>query len=419
MLTNENLNLRIERTGKSFLEFKRDSNTRNFPEDFADYIRTKGEVFYWPTGGFHVVTRAELAKEILTSDNFSADRSQFFISRMPNVNLANLNGFFSVVSKMMVMSDGKQHTSRRRAAGVGINEDLIRSIEPKLRQSIIEMLNPLQENGKIEWVANVARILPQIALSHLFGIPKSDQAFFNKCAVTMTAFFGGAVEYTNAVAIEVNQAALELQKYFRNLISERRQDPMDDFFSHILKRQSDFNVDDEELIAQAVMMLVAGQVTTTDQICNNLFLMLSEPGLYTSLSAQPHLLPTATEEFKRFDPAVTFLFRVAKADTQVGHQPVKKGETVFISNHCINRDPKMFEKPNVLNIHRENNKHFAYGHGAHYCLGARLGRVQMHLLFENLVENFPSLSLDPRNPAIRDHYSLSFSGFKTIDLVSQ
>ena len=99
------LETNLVQTGKSFLDFKRESDSKTFPQDFTNYIKSKGDIYFWPQGGFHVVTQAELAKEVLDSKTFSADRSSFFISRMPNIDLRLLQDFFGVVSKMMVMSD--------------------------------------------------------------------------------------------------------------------------------------------------------------------------------------------------------------------------------------------------------------------------------------------------------------------------
>lgn len=407
----------ITQTGKSFLSFKRDSATYDFPEHFSQYLVEKGDVYFWPEGGFHVVTRAGLAKQVLMNPQFSADRSRFFISRMPNLDLRIIKDFFAVIGKMMVMSDGKEHAARRRAGMVGINEELLSIYEPRIQQVVERLFSSIKKNGHGDFVSEVARILPQSVLAELFSIPEKDRAFFNECSNTMTAFFGGAVEYTNAVGEKVNAAAISIQKYFCDLIEERRTNPKDDFFSKILKAQATLELSDEEIISQAVMMLVAGQVTTTDQICNNFYLLMSRPGLFEQIKKAPEKMTLATEEFKRFDPAVTFLFRVATQDTQLGSQTIKAGDTIFIGTHAINRDPEMFDAPLEMNISRQSNKHFAYGHGAHYCLGARLGRLQMEILFNCIVKSLPSLRLDSEKLAVRDHYSLAFSGFKTIPVV--
>jgi cytochrome P450 len=164
-------------------------------------------------------------------------------------------------------------------------------------------------------------------------------------------------------------------------------------------------------------MLVAGQVTTTDQINNIMFLLAQRPELQVELKNNPELIGNALEELKRIDPAVTFIFRVARAETILQGQPVKPGDVIFISTHAVNRDLPDSELPEEINFQRKVS-HFAYGHGSHYCLGAKLGRLEIKLLFEEILASMPVMKLDPSKEAQRDHYSLSFSGFKDLRLVA-
>ncbi|NES73239.1 MAG: cytochrome P450, partial [Okeania sp. SIO2D1] len=131
----------------------------------------------------------------------------------------------------------------------------------------------------------------------------------------------------------------------------------------------------------------------------------------------PELLPNALEEFKRIDPAVTFLFRVANADVVINGQQIYAGEAVFISNHCVNRDLPETENPEQICIERKGIRSFAFGYGAHYCIGARLGRLQIQELFASMIARFPNLQLSPKYSPERDHYSLAFSGFKTLPIL--
>ena len=122
------------------------------------------------------------------------------------------------------------------------------------------------------------------------------------------------------------------------------------------------------------------------------------------------------EELKRLDPAVTFIFRVAKDKTSISGQEINPGDVLFISSHCINRDPELFENPDQINIERKNvSKHFAYGYGAHHCLGARLARMEMNAMFEFLLSHYSKIELG-QGEIVRDHYSLSFSGFKSLPI---
>ena len=405
--------------GQGMLDFKRKSDTSSFPQDFADYIRSYGEIYHWPAGGFHVVNRIADAKAILANKQFTANRATFFVEKMPDVDLDHIGDFFGVVARMMVMSDGKVHGMRRRSALFGINNELITYFIPSIRREANKLLDVLEETGELEFCTQCANILPASVLSYMFGIPDEDRAEFGRCTKIMTGFFGGSVDYTNEVAIECNGATVVIREYVRKLLLARKAKPENDFMSGMIEAQAKYNLMDDEIISQAAMMLVAGQVTSTDQIANNAFLMIDTPGVYQDLVEHPELMVSAQEEFMRWDPAVNFLFRVCKKRCTINGQRIDGGDTVFMSGHVINRDPDAFDNPTVIDIRRNNTKHFAFGHGAHYCIGARLGRIMMEELFTALVTRFPNVRFDPTRPPERDHYSLSFSGWKSMHLLKE
>ena len=403
------------RSGYSFHEFKKESPVDIFPTTFADYIRSYGEIYFWEKGNFHVITKASHAKDILTSNDFSAGRGSFFVSRMPNMDLRLITDFFSVVKKMMVMSDDDDHVKRRKAAAGGFEDDIISEFKDKLISCINTLIENIEYSTEFDFVRSIAKKLPSIVLAELFSIPEKDREQFLKWSNIMTGFFGGASRYRNEDGMEVNSAAKSLHEYFSQLILERKVNPGKDYVSNVLSTQEKFNLTDDEVISQLIMMLVAGMATTTDQISNIMYLLAKRPEIQKEVRTKPSLIPSMLEELKRFDPAVTFIFRVARNKTMIGNQPIESGDVIFISTHAINRDLPQEENPEEINIHR-NFKNFSYGHGPHYCIGARLARMEMTCLFEELFKRLPLLVLDESKQSERDHYSLSFSGFKSLYL---
>ncbi len=405
----------ITRSGFGFHDFKRESSTAEFPTAFVDYVRSYGEVYFWEKGNFHVITKAVHAREVLTSDAFSADRGSFFVSRMPNLDLRLIGDFFAVVKKMMVMSDDNEHTMRRKAAASGFEDKILEQFTSKLEESVKSLVESVKNKRQFDFVEDVAKKLPSIVLADLFSIPPSDRENFLKWSNIMTGFFGGASQYRNEDGIEVNDAARSLKTYFSKLVSERRKNPGKDYVSIILSMQERFSLTDDEITSQLIMMLVAGMATTTDQLANIMFLLASNTEIQSEVRKDPSLISKMIEELKRFDPAVTFIFRVARKETTIGGQPIKVGDVIFISTHAINRDLPETERPEELNIHR-NFTNFSYGHGPHYCIGAKLARMEMKSLFEELIKQLPPIFLDDAKNSERDHYSLSFSGFKSLYL---
>ena len=404
-------------TGTSFLDFKKASSTDNFPTEFSDYLRSLGDIYFWNKGNFHVVTKAQDAKTVLSSPMYSADRGGFFISRMPDMDLSLIQDFLGVVQKMMVMSDDEEHSKRRKIASSGFEDHIIDHFAKTVQQTVKELVMAVKNQEHFDFV-QISKKLPSTILADLFSIPESDRENFFNLANTMTGFFGGASNYQNADGIAVNNAAISLKTYFEKLIKERRNGTGEDYVSILVRAQKMTQLTDQELVSQMIMMLVAGQVTTTDQINNIMYLFANNTDIQLEVKNNPSLIGNAIEELKRIDPAVTFIFRVARADDILNDQPIKKGDVIFISTHCVNRDLPDQEKPDEIQIERKA-MHFAYGHGSHYCLGAKLGRLQIRLLFEELFRELPLLVLNDDIESIRDHYSLSFSGFLNLELTTR
>jgi cytochrome P450 len=409
MTTNFDLTKVTKQT--SLLDIKRATT----PAEYAAFLRSQGPVFYWDAARFFVVTDARLAMEVTKNPAFSADRSSFFISRMPDVDLRLIKDFFGIVGKMMVMSDGKDHEQRRKAAALGIDGELLEYYRPVIERTVTNLVTRAASKGHLDFATEIAEPLPGIVLADLFCIDAEDREGFYNAALTMTRFFGGAAQYNNEEGRKVNDAALHIKSFFEKLIAKRRAEPKKDFFSILLANQAKFGLSDDEIIAQAVMMLVAGQVTTTDQLNNNMYQLLTT-GALARLREEPQHLATAIEEFNRLDPGVTYLFRTVKQPVKLGDLELQPENVVFVSNHAVNRDPALFEAPDECRVDRAKNPHFAYGHGPHFCLGARLARMQMQACFGALIREFPQLRLDPEREAVRNHYALSFSGFSSLPL---
>src|SRR3990167_2884079 len=285
------------------------------PQEFAHYLSDKGDIFWWEPGHFWVITSHAYAKQILTSDAYTCDRSSFFISRMPNLDLNLIEDFFAVVGKMMVMSDAPEHTARRRICYDGFSNKTLHDLHPLIMKTITQQIKKCSTKGYIELVEDLAKIIPSTILADFFHIPLNERNDFYEWSNNMTQFFGGSSQYRNEDGIKVNHSAKSLRYYFTQLISERRQHPQNDFLSILLKNQTAFGLTDDEIVSQAIMMLVAGQVTTTDQLCNNIYTLMTAPGSLEALQSGVFDLNNAIDELNRLDPAVTFIFRVTKYDT--------------------------------------------------------------------------------------------------------
>nr|AGC71872.1 cytochrome P450 [uncultured bacterium A1Q1_fos_2140] len=393
-----------------------DMKINNTPRGFAEFMRERGDIFWWEKGNFWLITSHELAKNVLNHEAFSCDRAPFFISRMPNLDLNLIGDFFSVVGKMMVMSDTDQHRARRRICYDGFGNKTLENLSPLIQKTIEKQIQECLKKGSIEFVEDFAQVIPCTILADFFHIPEEERRYFYQWSNNMTQFFGGASQYRNEDGIEVNNSAKNLDDYFRDLIKKRRKNPANDFLSVLLKNQQAFGLDDDEIRAQAIMMLVAGQVTTTDQLCNNVYTVMTNPALLHYCQHEARDFKPLLDELNRLDPAVTFIFRVTKTDTRIGEQKIKAGDVIFISTHSVNRDPAVFENPHECLPERNLNPQLSYGFGPHYCIGAKLARLEMENMFQQLFQRFPGLSLKKDDLPVRKHHSLAFSGFERLPL---
>jgi cytochrome P450 PksS len=384
------------------------------PDDFAAAMRAKGDVFYWEPGKFWVVTRHRLATLALRRSELSADRRSFFVSRMPRLDLRLIKDFFSVVEQMMVMSDDRRHLDRRKIvtdAFAGMDEGFLPTL---VATTMDEVLAGIAGQSRFEFVTQVAKLVPVHFLAELFGIPANFRHEFFACSSNMTQFFGGASQYLDEDGIRVNASAKTLRDYFRSVVQDRRAADANDFIWRVVTNGRDIGMATDEIVSQLIMVLVAGQVTTTDQIANNMYTLLSHPAEHQRLRLNPELIPLAVEELNRWDPGVTFLFRVARARLDIGRAQIHPGDVVFFANHAINRDEEVFSSPGKLDLGRLRNPHFAFGSHAHYCIGAPIARMMMSALLTRWLQQLPPMELDPAAPAVRLHYSLAFSGFQSI-----
>ena len=182
---------KVIKDGQGFHDFKRTANPFTFHNDFARYVRSFGDIYFWPKGNFHVITRAALAKQALEDPQISCDRSSFFLSRMPNLDLNLITDFFDVVSKMMIMRDGEDHKKRRAIASFGLSSKIFESYDKKITAIVEKILSRAFKKDQVDFAQDISSKLPSLILAELFFVPEEDREEFYRHSNTMTGFFGG------------------------------------------------------------------------------------------------------------------------------------------------------------------------------------------------------------------------------------
>jgi cytochrome P450 PksS len=254
-----------------------------------------------------------------------------------------------------------------------------------------------------------------LVIAEMFGVAKEDQESVQRWSDDISKFWGGSFGNIEEDGRRANEGMVRLEQHFLNLIESRRHHPGHDLMSHLIVNQEQGRLDAEELTAQCVLILVAGHVTTIDQMSNGVYALLKYQDQWALLREQPELLTSAVEEILRFDSSVPFIHRVAKDDLEIRGRRIAKGQVVFLGLAAANRDPEQFADPDRFDIARQPNKHVAFAVGPHLCLGAELARRELAVGLGGLSMRFPGLRFTDEAPEPRCD-SLMFRGFKTMPL---
>jgi len=215
---------------------------------------------------------------------------------------------------------------------------------------------------------------------------------------------------TDGELAAANTAALRFEEFFRQICRERRAKPGNDLVSLLLKSEEGGDrLSEDEIIANIVMLFMAGHETTANMIGNALALLFRHPEQLKRLQTEPALLPKAIEECLRFDSSVQIAARVALEPIELQGVPISAGDTLYLALGAANRDPVVFDEPDSFRIDRpeETLKSLSFGGGVHYCLGARLARIELETALETLFQRLPNLSIE--NP-----YSLKWKPTFTV-----
>jgi cytochrome P450 len=236
-----------------------------------------------------------------------------------------------------------------------------------------------------------------MVILEIIGLPPQDREMLMEWSGAVVNSMG--VAPTPAERRLGSEAGQSFAEYFRVKMQERREKPGQDLISKLIAVQAeDRNFSDDEIVANTVLLFVAGHETTVSLLGCGMLSLLRNPAELLKLRANPSLMGKAIEELLRYEAPIQFFGRMAKEDLSLGGKRIKKGQTVFIIVGAANRDPEQFPEPERLNIERIGNSHLTFGHGIHACIGQYLARVEGSIAFGALLEQFPKLRLaaDPK-----------------------
>jgi cytochrome P450 len=306
-----------------------------------------------------------------------------WLARVVGMDAPLFEAIHSVMSRRAVISaDPPDHTRLRHLVNRGFTPRRIAALEPRIREIARECLDALEERSEMDLMRDFAVPLPVTVIAELLGVPSERLGDFKRWsdAIVQGVSLGGATPPSRALI----GTMLEFMEFLRNLIEERRARPADDLISVLIHEEEGGKLDFYELLLFAVVMLVAGNETTTNLIGNAIHLLLDRPDDLAAVAIEPELIPGLVEESLRYVSPIQMLPRVATRDTEIAGTRIAKGENVLVLFASANRDSRKFANGDEFDLLRNPKEHVAFGFGIHYCLGASLARLEGLVAFEEL-----------------------------------
>lgn len=294
------------------------------------------------------------------------------------------------VRPTMITANPPDHSRLRGAAKGAFLPPQVEALRSRIATLVDERLDRLAAAGTADVMTELAYPLPLTVIGELLGVPEEDREGFR--TVVMTTL--GADDPNPAPeAVSRAEAAIDqIGEYVSGLVDARRARPGTDVLSLLIQHHDDGDLDTAELVGTAILLLEAGFLTTTNLIGNGLLALLHHPAEMARLWADPTLVDSAVEEMLRYDTPIQLTNRHVLADVDLDGVQFSEGEHVVVLLGAANRDPACFPEPERF-VARPDNGHLSFAWGAHFCLGARLARLEAQLVFAGLRQRFSRLEL--------------------------
>ncbi len=368
--------------------FDPDVWVKGVPHEAFRLLRQKAPVFWQkmgPNDGYWAITRYDdvvaVSKDPAT---FSSYKGGTILRELSEEDLANTR-------TIMLNMDPPQHSKYRKLVSQGFTPRMTARLELRIRAATTEILDQVAERGECDFVRDIAAELPLVVIAELVGVPLEDRHMVFEWSNRLIGF--DDPEFAES-AEDGKLAAMEMWMYANKLAEERKKEPRDDLVSVLMTGE----VDGEKLTEQEfdsffLLLAVAGNETTRNLISGGMLALIEHPDQREKLIRNPALIPTAVEEMLRWVSPVSQFRRTATRDTEIRGQKIREGDKVVIYYQSANRDEAVFRDPDNFDVERSPNNHLAFGIGEHFCLGANLARLEIRVMFEELLRRMPDIEL--------------------------
>jgi cytochrome P450 len=339
--------------------------------------------------GAWILSRHRDVEFVLRDRRFTTDRNAISLMKLVRRGARDAPDLLNFLDHDLLMIDGPRHARLRKLVSKAFTARRVESLRPRIETLAEELLDrvAMRANGA-DLVADLATPLPATVIGEMLGVPPQDRE-------VLLHWSHELVELLDPLSGREGldppkRATRSLAEYFRQLLDERRRAPGADLLSALVSAEEEGEqLNEAEILALASLILVAGHETTTNLIGNAVLCLLRAPSERKRLQDDLSMLPAAIEEFLRFESPVQLTDRVATEDCEIAGVRIRRGQLVGVLLGSANRDPERFPEPDRLDLTRSENRHLAFGHGAHFCLGAQLARLETEVALKVLLRRFP------------------------------
>lgn len=367
---------------------------------------------HWNSLEFWLLTRYADGAAVLPDRRFAMidPRDQRNLFSLP-IDQEMLSSLQERLLRMMLFKNPPDHTRLRGLVSKAFTPRMIENLRLHIQEIVDELLAAVHEAGSMDLLADLAYPLPVIVIADLLGVPATDRFKFREWSRDLAPAIDPIM--TPEGVERANRAMRELEDYFRVLVAKRRAEPRDDLLSALIAASDQGDrLSEDELLANAILLLAAGHETTMNLIGNGTLALLRNPDQWEKLRSDPSLISSAIEELLRYDSPVQMTGRKASEDIAIGEKTIQEGSLVIVAVGAANRDPARFPNPDTLDIARSDSAHLAFGGGMHYCLGAALARVEGQITIGSLGQKLPGLTLQSHEPEWRE--TITLRGLKAL-----
>ena len=290
-------------------------------------------------------------------------------------------------------SDPPSHARLRGIVNRAFTPRRVAGLRPRIEEIARELLAEVDGESEFELMAGLAVPLPVIVIAELLGVPSEDRELFRQWSNAVAAATN--VVTSEEIADEAREATRALVDYLGRVVEQRRGEPRDDLLSALVEAEEEGQrLSHEEVLAFAILLLVAGNETTTNLIGNGTLALIADAEQQQAMRAGGEALSGGIEEMLRFDSPVQALVRFTRRDAEIAGRTIAAGNTVMLMIGAANRDPEAFADPDRFDVGRPDaSRHLSFGMGIHYCLGSPLARLEAEVAFTALLDRFDSMEL--------------------------